>query len=226
MTTQTESLKRYLDDCDKHAIVPDIAGAFHFAWQEALAQPEKEPVSWKLVPVQPTEEMLKAMDECSTEGYDERLYAGHAASVYMAAVDVAPSPPQPKEPEQEPVAYIKAAELDELKHCNGMSLWAENAAVHTDDSISKQLLPSGHVPVYTTPPRRKPLSDWIDPNDKTQKQYLPNIGEPVLFCHEGKTYYGKHNGGSFQYRGIFQPQYFSTWECRWMPIPAAHGIKE
>jgi hypothetical protein len=34
------------------------------------------------------------MDECSTEGYDERLYAGHAASVYMAAVDVAPSPPQ------------------------------------------------------------------------------------------------------------------------------------
>lgn len=59
------------------------------------------------------------------------------------------------QPEQEPVAYIKAAELEELKHCNGMSLWAENAAVHTDDSISKQLLPSGHVPVYTTPPQPK-----------------------------------------------------------------------
>ena len=38
--------------------------------------------------------MLKAMDECSTEGYDERLLAGHASSVYMAAVDVAPTPPQ------------------------------------------------------------------------------------------------------------------------------------
>ena len=46
MTTQTEALKRYLDDCDKHAIVPDIAGAFHFAWQEALAQPEQAPVAF------------------------------------------------------------------------------------------------------------------------------------------------------------------------------------
>ena len=58
------------------------------------AQPKQEPVAWKLVPIKPTDEMLKAMDECSTEGYDERLYAGHAASVYMAAVDVAPTPPQ------------------------------------------------------------------------------------------------------------------------------------
>ena len=57
-------------------------------------QPKNEPVAWKLVPIKPTDEMLKAMDECSTEGYDERLYAGHAASVYMAAVDVAPTPPQ------------------------------------------------------------------------------------------------------------------------------------
>jgi hypothetical protein len=37
------------------------------------------------------------MDECSTEGYDERLYAGHAASVYMAAWDEAPTPPQPEQ---------------------------------------------------------------------------------------------------------------------------------
>ena len=53
-----------------------------------------EPHKWKLVPIEPTDEMLKAMDECSIEGYDERLYAGYAASVYMAAVDVAPSPSQ------------------------------------------------------------------------------------------------------------------------------------
>ena len=65
------------------------------ALREALAeQPaQQEPVAWKLVPTEPTEEMLKAMDECSKEGYDERLYAGHAASVYMAAVDAAPTPP-------------------------------------------------------------------------------------------------------------------------------------
>jgi len=66
------------------------------AIKEALAQPEQEPVAWKLVPIEPTNEMLKAMDECSTEGYDERLYAGHAASIYMAAVDVALTPPQRK----------------------------------------------------------------------------------------------------------------------------------
>jgi hypothetical protein len=55
---------------------------------------KQEPVAWKLVPINPTDEMLKAMDACSTEGYDERLYAGHAASVYMAAVEAAPTPPQ------------------------------------------------------------------------------------------------------------------------------------
>ena len=63
------------------------------AIKEALAQPERKTGAWKLVPVAPTEGMLKAMDECSTEGYDERLYAGHAASVYMAAVDAAPTQP-------------------------------------------------------------------------------------------------------------------------------------
>lgn len=61
-----------------------------------IASPKQELAGWKLVPIEPTNEMLKAMDECSTEGYDERLYAGHAASVYMAAVDVAPTPPQRK----------------------------------------------------------------------------------------------------------------------------------
>jgi len=59
-----------------------------------IASTKQELVGWKLVPIEPTNEMLKAMDECSTEGYDERLYAGHAASVYMAAVDAAPVPPQ------------------------------------------------------------------------------------------------------------------------------------
>jgi hypothetical protein len=71
-----------------------------------MAQTEQEPVAWKLVPRDPTDEMLKAMDECSTEGYDERLYAGHAASVYMAAVDVAPAQPQRKPLTDEMIADI------------------------------------------------------------------------------------------------------------------------
>lgn len=77
-----------------------------------------------------------------------------------------------------------------------------------------------HVKPLAQPAQRT----WVDPNDKTQKQYLPHIGELVLFCHGGKTYTGKHTGGSFQ--SEITNQYFNTWECRWMYLPAAHGIKE
>ena len=65
---------------------------------------------------------------------------------------------------------------------------------------------------------------WIDPNDKAQKQYLPHIGEPVLFCHKGKTYYGKHTGGDFVSGVGFAQKHFNTWHCRWMYPPVAHGI--
>ena len=74
--------------------------------------------------------------------------------------------------------------------------------------------------LYTSPPAQR---TWVDPNDKTQKQYLPHIGEPVLFCHKGAIYTGKHTGGSFQ--SEVTNQYFNTWECHWMYLPAAHGIK-
>ena len=60
---------------------------------------------------------------------------------------------------------------------------------------------------------------WINPNDKTRKQYLPHIGEKVLFCHAGVTYYGKHTGGSFQ--SFSPPRRFCTWDCLWMYPPNA-----
>ena len=64
---------------------------------------------------------------------------------------------------------------------------------------------------------------WINPNDKTQKQFLPWIGERVLFCHGGKVYLGKHTGGSFK-SGRW---YFDTWQCRWMyPPEAAQAERE
>ena len=92
----------------------DFKESCHRSWNAAIKyttpqpkQEQGEPVAWKLVPIEPTREMLDAMDECSMEGYDERLYAGHAASVYMAAVDVAPTQPQRKEPEQEPDGYVQ-----------------------------------------------------------------------------------------------------------------------
>ena len=65
------------------------------------AIPRPMPPDWKLVPRKATPEMLKAMDECAQEGYDERLYAGMASSVYMAAWDASPVmgtlPPSEKE---------------------------------------------------------------------------------------------------------------------------------
>ena len=71
------------------------------------AIPRPMPLDWKLVPRKATPEMLKAMDECAQEGYDERLYAGMASSVYMAAWDASPVmgtlPEQPAQ-QQEPVA--------------------------------------------------------------------------------------------------------------------------
>lgn len=72
----------------------------------------------------------------------------------------------------------------------------------------------------TTPPQWA----WIDPNDKTQKQYLPHIGELVLFCHNGKTHTGRYTGESFS--SEVTGQYINTWACRWMHLPAAYGIKE
>jgi hypothetical protein len=57
------------------------------------------------MPRDATDAMLKAMDECSTEGYDERLYAGHAASVYMAAWDAYPD----ISPQQKPVSHAVIA---------------------------------------------------------------------------------------------------------------------
>ena len=54
------------------------------------AIPRPIPLDWKLVPRKATPEMLRAMDECAQEGYDERLYAGMASSVYMAAWDASP----------------------------------------------------------------------------------------------------------------------------------------
>lgn len=56
---------------------------------------------------------------------------------------------------------------------------------------------------------------WIDPNDKAQKQYLPHIGERVLFKQDGRVYLGKHTGGSFKAEYPFGKT-FGTWDCKWM----------
>ena len=72
------------------------------------AIPRPMPLDWKLVPRKATPEMLRAMDECAQEGYDERLYEGMASSVYMAAWDASPvmgTLPEQSAQHQEPVAW-------------------------------------------------------------------------------------------------------------------------
>lgn len=129
---------------------------------------------------------------------DPRDVANFAMMLWNLGAGIAPQPAQ-----QEPVAKY-------IGECS------EGSMVQLYKDVKKG------TKFYTTPPQRKELTDWIDPNDKTQKQYLPHIGKPVLFCHSGNTYCGHHNGGSFQNKD----EYFNTWECRWMYLPAAHGIKD
>ena len=72
------------------------------------------------------------------------------------------------------------------------------------------------------PVRTKDLTEkWIDPNDKSQKQYLPHIGEKILFCCDGEVYYGHHTGGSFQKGYGVTKSLFPTWDCMWMHLPTA-----
>ena len=153
------------------------------AIKEALAQPEQEPVAWKLMPKKPTEEMLKAMDECSTEGYDERLYAGHAASVYMAAWDDAPTPPQPERyitdamKVRQAVAqallddvYAEELEQPEAKQSGTISITTpapiaylcENATGHKYFRWKKPSNVYKPIPLYTAPPQRT----WVGLTDE------------------------------------------------------------
>jgi hypothetical protein len=153
------------------------------AIKEALAQPEQEPVAWKLMPRYATDAMLKAMDECSTEGYDERLYAGHAASVYMAAWDEAPTPPQPERyitdamKVRQAVAqallddvYAEELEQPEAKQSGTISITTstpvaylcENATGHKYFRWKKPSSVYKPIPLYTTPPQRT----WVGLTDE------------------------------------------------------------
>ena len=116
---------------------------------KAALEAKDEPASWKLVPIEPTDQMLKAMDECSTEGYDERLYAGHAASVYMAAVDVAPIPPK-QESKDEPKCVAIVEVFGKDWRLDYMAL-----------PVGKHKLYAQQY-TYTTPPQRK----WVGLTDE------------------------------------------------------------
>ena len=110
------------------------------------AIPRPIPLDWKLVPRKATPEMLRAMDECAQEGYDERLYEGMASSVYMAAWDASPVmgtlPEQPAQ-QQEPVAT-----LDDIQ---------QEIYENTREFVSLNVM-EWMLKRYYTPPASKP---WV-----------------------------------------------------------------
>lgn len=110
--------------------------------------------------------------------------------------------------EMERLAVIEHAALKLVK-CKGR--------YHTEQNM----IALGELLGVKMPPAicEKDDEKWINPNYKTQGQYLPWIGEEVLFTHEGKTYYGKHTGARFVSGHGFAKKEFVTWECKWMYLP-------
>ena len=95
--------------------------------------------------------------------------------------------------------------------------WANPDSINHVQMLVNSYQVKGYVPLYLHP---APIPEgWINPNDKTQKKYLPWIGEECIFTHGGIVYYGSHNGGSFVHGKGFCCKHFSTWDCLWMPLP-------
>jgi hypothetical protein len=178
------------------------------------------------------------MSEEYSVGYSEGYQAG-----WNAAMDAAPpAQPAPVQPiiksylEKDNSQLVKWSdyELNGMHHnkpapvqkrpqncgtgyCSCVECVMEPAPVQ--DNSNYRLDPPGLDVLYTTPPAAQ--RQWVDPNEKSQKQFLPHIGEPVLFCHDGVTYFGKHTGGSFTTGQGITTRNFNTWECQWMYPPSA-----
>jgi hypothetical protein len=144
-------------------------------------QEQGEPVAWKLMPKKATDAMLKAMDECSTEGYDERLYAGHASSVYTAAWDA--QQPQPERYITDAMkvrqavsqalldeVYAEELEQPEAKQFGTITIsvpvayLCENATGHKYFRWKKPSSVYKPIPLYTTPQQRT----WVGLTDEDE----------------------------------------------------------
>ena len=111
---------------------------------EALAQPEQEPVAIEYW-LQDTMEFGRwVKSEKMARATAERMLSGEFGAVFSQGRIVEPTlPPQPKEPEQEPVAWIYE------------SVCGNNFSTCIDPpSYAKNIRP-----LYNTSPQRKPLTD-------------------------------------------------------------------
>jgi len=130
MTTQAEALKLALEALeDFDSLHGDKTQEAIIAIKEALAQPQPEqgPVAWGWID---SGKLIGALDYKRHPDYITPLYT---------------NPPQPKEPEQEPVAFMDKGKFEHLKKNNAVLTTVTSWSAFDDD-----------VALYTTPPQRKP----------------------------------------------------------------------
>jgi hypothetical protein len=252
LTLALEALKdnqHLVADNERHLYVMEYNGIIEKC-EKALAQPERDLKPRCFADFQPNHEHDRKCQWCAVETECKTGVAQPSGSVEHSAPHVEPVVgtktwfedgklvtqhltakdiyKDPEQSEQEPFGWYSAQEDEFMTHKLRKEHEQLNSYTHKVGKFDLAL--------YTTPPTQctcsqrqcniKPLTEWIDPNDKTQERFLPNIGEPVLFCHSGSTYFGKHTGGSFKFGAGVTSRHFNTWECHWMPLPASHGIKE
>jgi len=117
---------------------------------------------------------LEALEDLGMKHFEstgEVLYKDVFTALHQAIAEAE------KQEQGEPVAYVHADELEELSHCNGMSVWAENALAHTEDSLSKQLLPSGYVAIYTHPQPKRRADHYVPLTDEQIKRLIVEFGK-------------------------------------------------
>ena len=199
MTTQTEALKRYLDDCDKHAIVPDIAGAFHFAWQEALAQPEPNGLAAYVIGCFGAAE-AEGLQEALAETTDERLKDLVERRLMYALYEA--QKPQPKEPEQKPVlvecgnCHQGLADMEHVcKKCLGAG-WVNNPQLKEPDQDEVDIRSRLYQRIHELETQlAQPEQDWIERersvgyregHQNALKQMAQPEQKPVAYIHRNE----------------------------------------
>jgi hypothetical protein len=81
---------KYLDWGDEDGAPEDVYEAIT-AIKQALSQPAPVPEGMKLVPVEPTQEMVKAFQDAMALEFGMRTTAGYHARVYSAMLAAAPA---------------------------------------------------------------------------------------------------------------------------------------
>ena len=183
----TENRAALADNCPDH-LPPSLVGVGEI---DSTLQPEQEPVA------------------VVTGVYGGRFIVEPTNSAMVLPVNMAlyAHPPHRKEPEQEPVAWFwKQIYTDgyEWKHM------ADNQA------DADKFLPHQVIPLYTTPPQRKPLTDEQD----------RAICEGS-FNHESDAFFkAMPLLDTDENRRIFYAGHRRAWISKDSLVEAAHGIKE